>query len=155
MQGLGTGPAGVLAGCKDGRLYVVTRQERCRYLRCLLEAPPSPDAKMECVAASDEVVVTGSSDGGMRVVRMDTPSRKNPRTASSSLMSRHCVIMSDIPALRHLMGECGLSAYIPLESRALTTVSCYWVGFGIVGCAHEYRLTEVLRHRLSDWAILH
>jgi hypothetical protein len=71
--GLGHRLAEFLAGRKHGRLNVVTRKENSRSLRCLLEAAPSPDANMECVAASDQLVVTGSHDGTMRVVRVDTP----------------------------------------------------------------------------------
>jgi hypothetical protein len=73
VQGLGTGPAGVLAGTKNGRLCVVTRKEDHQSLRCLLEAPPSPGGKLERLATNGNVVVTGSRDGTMRVVRMDTP----------------------------------------------------------------------------------
>jgi hypothetical protein len=73
---LGHRPAEVLAGKKNCRLNVVTRKENYRSLRCLMEAAPSPDANMECLAASDQLVVTGSRDGTMRVVRMDTPLRE-------------------------------------------------------------------------------
>jgi hypothetical protein len=70
---MGTGPAGVVAGRDNGRLCVVTRQEKSTRSRCLLAAPPNPGVEMERLAATDVVVVTGSSDGAMRVVRMDTP----------------------------------------------------------------------------------
>jgi hypothetical protein len=72
LQGLGSGPAGVLAGESDGSLRLIRRENNISSICCFLEAPPYPGAKMECLAATDEVVVTGSYDGALRVVRMDS-----------------------------------------------------------------------------------
>jgi hypothetical protein len=73
LQGMGPGPTGVLAGRSDGSLCLITHRQEGQAFHCLLEAPPFPGSEMECLAATDEVVVTGSYDGAMRVVRMDTP----------------------------------------------------------------------------------
>jgi hypothetical protein len=71
VQGMGKGPGAVLAGRSDGCLCLVNPQEKS--LHCLLESPQCPAAEMECLAATDVVVVTGLRDGALRVVRMDTP----------------------------------------------------------------------------------
>jgi hypothetical protein len=62
-----------VAGTWEGSLCLVMPKGESRSYHCLLEAPPWPGGKMDCLAASEQVVVTGSHDGALRVVRMDTP----------------------------------------------------------------------------------
>jgi hypothetical protein len=73
MQGLGKGPTGIVAGRSDGRLCLVTHYQQSPSVHCLLEAPPYPGSKMECLGVTTRVVVTASNDGALRVARLDTP----------------------------------------------------------------------------------
>jgi hypothetical protein len=71
VQGLGKMPAGVLTGTLDGRLCLVKRQGKSQSIPYLLDDHPYNYMPIWCFAAADQVVVTGSSDGAMRIIRMD------------------------------------------------------------------------------------
>jgi hypothetical protein len=79
MQGLGEGPARLLAGASDGSICLledVTEAEAACLLPEYVERRglrPCANVKLSCMAATDEVVVNGFDDGGIQVVRMANP----------------------------------------------------------------------------------
>jgi hypothetical protein len=70
VQGLGEKPAGVLVGTLDGRLGMAKRTPKVEPLRRFPDDQPRPSAAVYCMAATDQLVVTGSDDGALRVLRM-------------------------------------------------------------------------------------
>jgi hypothetical protein len=68
MQGLGEGPAGALVGTSEGRVCYVMRGKEPVPLRCF---ETRGLGSVECLAANDEIVVTGWADGSIRYARMD------------------------------------------------------------------------------------
>jgi hypothetical protein len=72
-QGLGEGPAEVLAGTDDGDICLLERAQQDHPIRWTLGDRPYDGVSVNCMAAIDQVVVAGYSNGDMRVIRMDTP----------------------------------------------------------------------------------
>jgi hypothetical protein len=73
-QGLGEGPDEVLAGTKDGHICLLESADQPHQVGWTLGDRPYGDgAGVNCMAATDQVVVAGYSNGDMRVIRMDTP----------------------------------------------------------------------------------
>jgi hypothetical protein len=77
VQGLGNGPAGVLAGTWEGPICLLERLNKPRPLGTSLEEQPLKYVPITCLAATDEVVVNGFYNGALRVIRMNTPLEQN------------------------------------------------------------------------------
>jgi hypothetical protein len=75
VQGWGEGPAGVLGGTADGRICLVGRADKGLPVGWALADPPPQyhDRPVTCLAATDQVVVNGFTNGTLRVMRLDTP----------------------------------------------------------------------------------
>ncbi len=71
LQGLGEGPAGVLVGQWKGDVSVRESMKKPIPLFSI-------SGGIKCMTATDEVVVIGSVDGDVRIVRMDTPLGRRP-----------------------------------------------------------------------------
>lgn len=74
MQGLGEGPDRILAGTDSGSIFMWECGEDPKELPICwsLGDQSCPDGRVTCIAAIDQVVVSGSMDGGLRIVRVDT-----------------------------------------------------------------------------------
>jgi hypothetical protein len=74
-QGLGEGPAKVLAGTEDGRICLVESEDQPHRVHWTLGGRQYDDTRIRitCMAATDQVVVAGYGNGDMRVSRMGTP----------------------------------------------------------------------------------
>jgi hypothetical protein len=70
VQGLGKTPARALVGTLDGRFCHLKHGAKPRTFRQYPEDRPCPRAAVYCMAATDQVLVTGSDDGALRVLRM-------------------------------------------------------------------------------------
>jgi hypothetical protein len=70
-QGLGEGPAAVMAGTRNGYLCLFDNgnQHLANWSAC---DPPDPAVQVDCIAATDRVVVAAYGNGKFRVLRMDT-----------------------------------------------------------------------------------
>jgi hypothetical protein len=73
VQGLGEGPAGILVATAKGHVYLCNRQKKPLPLSCVLADPPVTSGSATCLAAADEVVVTGAEDGTIEVLQMNNP----------------------------------------------------------------------------------
>ncbi len=69
-QGLGKRPAGALVGMLDGQFYRVKHGAKPQPLHSFPEDGPCPRATVYCMAATDQLVVTGSDDGALRMLQM-------------------------------------------------------------------------------------
>jgi hypothetical protein len=69
-QGLGKRPTGALMGTMDGQFYRIKQGAKPEPLRRFPEDRPCPRAAVYCMAATDQLVVTGSDDGALRMLHM-------------------------------------------------------------------------------------
>jgi hypothetical protein len=80
VQGLGEGPGGILAACRDGTICMLDSLntpdpfdktlDDSRFVGRHMGHYPNTGA-VHCMAASDEILVTGLNNGALRVYRMD------------------------------------------------------------------------------------
>jgi hypothetical protein len=74
VQGLGEGPAKLLAGTTLGHICLLERQNDPEFRDWVLGFPPPyPGVPVTALAATDAFVVAGYGNGAMRISRMDTP----------------------------------------------------------------------------------
>ncbi len=76
MQGLGERPGGILAGTFGEELRVIKRLKEPQLVRGPYPDHPYLYPSVSCLAATDEVVVTGTDDGEIVIARMDNPSSR-------------------------------------------------------------------------------
>jgi hypothetical protein len=73
VQGLGEEPRRILAGTSHWGIYVLERHPNHLYVSEAWLDGYHYGQMLTCMAATDEVVVTGYQDGALRACRMDTP----------------------------------------------------------------------------------
>ncbi len=61
-----------MAGTEKGEIWHLERENQ-EPLGWCLRSPPQPGVQIDCIAASDQVVVAAYNNGNLGVMRMDTP----------------------------------------------------------------------------------
>lgn len=72
VQGLGEDPAMLLAGTSDGCICLMERQDTPVRNNWALGGQPYPGVPVTALAATDNTVVAGYSNGGLRASPMNT-----------------------------------------------------------------------------------